>query len=67
MKSKKSKIPKIKLDKCIKRFGGIPALADFLGISCEAIYNRQREGRKYLPSTRAFQVAAEHPDLVEKR
>lgn len=63
----KSKIPKIKLTKCLKKFGGVHELADFLGISCEAIYNWQRYEMKYIPSVRAFQVAAEHPDLVEKR
>lgn len=61
-----NKIPKVRLDRAMKHYGGRKQLAEFLGISQEAIMNMQRQGKIYLPSTRAFQVYLDKPDLAEK-
>ena len=57
--------PRVRVSKAIRHLGGDKQLAEFLGIHVEAIYNWKREKRTFVPDIRAYQIAAQFPELVD--
>lgn len=60
-----NQIPVVRLSRAEERYGGRKKLAEFLGITPEALANMERRGREFLPPVRAFQVVSKYPDLDE--
>lgn len=58
--------PKVRLSKALAAFDGDrKALAEYLGITPEAIMNWQRQGFRFLPEMRALQIVQTMPELAE--
>ena len=62
-----NQFPTVRLDRAKKHYGSRKALAEFLGITEEAIMNWERDKRKFLPEKRAYQVFFDAPELSEKK
>ena len=52
---------KVRTDRAVSQFGGVPALANHLGVTREAVY----QWGEYVPEVRAYQLRDEFPELVE--
>lgn len=57
--------PVVRYDRAFEHFGSYRVMAEFFGITPEAVMNWKRERRVYLPETRALQIALSIPQLVE--
>lgn len=59
--------PQVRLDRALEHFGGRKELAQFLGITVEAVMNWQRENRELLPELQAYRVSVAQAELVERQ